>query len=150
MCSIAATVSIASQLICWRCAQDAVSVKLGAAIKMQKVTGSMAQITKTMSKVLQTMDLGKIQMSMDKFEQAFEDSDVMAGTVMGTMDSSTALSTPQGEIEELMMQVADENQLDLGEDMPNAAKSAPAKATEQEAEEEDELTKRLAQLKAPP
>jgi hypothetical protein len=27
------------------------------------------QITKTMGKVLQTMDLGKIQLTMDKFEQ---------------------------------------------------------------------------------
>jgi len=36
----------------------------------QTLTGSSpSQITKTMGKVLQTMDLGKIQLTMDKFEQ---------------------------------------------------------------------------------
>lgn len=40
--------------------------KLGAAIKMQKVTKSMGQITGTMSKVLQTMKLDDIQATMDK------------------------------------------------------------------------------------
>jgi division protein CdvB (Snf7/Vps24/ESCRT-III family) len=45
---------------------EAVAGKLGAAIKMQKVTKSMGQITGTMSKVLQTMKLDDIQATMDK------------------------------------------------------------------------------------
>mmetsp|Transcript_1494 Transcript_1494/g.3064 ORF Transcript_1494/g.3064 Transcript_1494/m.3064 type:complete len:207 (+) Transcript_1494:184-804(+) len=126
---------------------DAVAGKLGAAVKMQKVTGSMAQITKSMGKVLQTMDLGKIQLTMDKFEKAFEDTDVMANTVMGSMDSSTAMATPQSEIDLLMQQVADENQLDISGALPDAAQAAPASAVREDPE--DEMTKRLAMLKAP-
>eukprot|EP00960_Hanusia_phi_P025395 745605-Hanusia_phi.AAC.1 len=139
--------------------QDAVAGKLGAAMKMQKVTSSMAQITKSMGKVLQTMKLDKIEAIMDKFEKVcklsaqlkvaadtvpkvFEDADVMSAQVTGAMQSrldffpvgkgkgagrlslmgscSTSMSTPQSEIEELLQQVADENQLDLGENMPQA------------------------------
>lgn len=129
---------------------DAVSGKLQGAIKMQKVTGSMAQITKTMGKVLQTMQLDKIQETMDKFEKAFEDTDVMAGTVTGAMDSSTSMATPQSEIDDLMKEVADENQLEFGE-----AISRPDKAGVQQpiaaaaADEDDELLARLQKLKAP-
>uniref|UniRef100_A0A7S0HT47 Charged multivesicular body protein 1a n=1 Tax=Hanusia phi TaxID=3032 RepID=A0A7S0HT47_9CRYP len=126
---------------------DAVAGKLGAAMKMQKVTSSMAQITKSMGKVLQTMKLDKIEAIMDKFEKVFEDADVMSAQVTGAMQSSTSMSTPQSEIEELLQQVADENQLDLGENMPQASKNV-AKAGEQ-VQEEDELMRRLAQLKAP-
>mmetsp|Transcript_40784 Transcript_40784/g.79851 ORF Transcript_40784/g.79851 Transcript_40784/m.79851 type:complete len:212 (+) Transcript_40784:241-876(+) len=129
---------------------DAVAGKLGAAIKMQKVTKSMGQITGTMQKVLASMDLVKIQQTMDQFEQAFDETDVRAGTVTKAMESTTALSTPQQQIDELMMKVAEENQLDLQACMPNAVtarpQAAPAQAVE---EEEDELTKRLQALKAP-
>jgi len=127
---------------------DAVAAKLGASIKMQKVTGSLAQVTKTMGKVLKTMDLGKIQREMDKFEKAFEDTDVMASTVMGTMDSSTSMATPQSEIDLLMQQVADENQLDMSGAMPQAAMAVPAAAEAAADKEEDALAARLAQLKA--
>mmetsp|Transcript_9402 Transcript_9402/g.22291 ORF Transcript_9402/g.22291 Transcript_9402/m.22291 type:complete len:208 (+) Transcript_9402:89-712(+) len=128
---------------------DAVAAKLGAAVKMQKVTASMGQVTKTMGKVLKTMDLGKIQLTMDKFEKAFEDTDVMASTVMGTMEGSTSMSTPQSEIELLMQQVADENQLDISGALPQAATALPARAEAVEEQEEDALAQRLAQLKAP-
>uniref|UniRef100_A0A7S0VMA6 Charged multivesicular body protein 1a n=1 Tax=Hemiselmis tepida TaxID=464990 RepID=A0A7S0VMA6_9CRYP len=128
---------------------DAVAGKLGAAIKMQKVTKSMGQITGTMSKVLASMDLAKIQTTMDQFEKAFDDTDVLAQTVTGTMESTTALSTPQQQIDDLMMQVAEEHQLDLGGVMPNAVRTQAQAAPAAAEEEEDELTKRLNALKAP-
>jgi charged multivesicular body protein 1 len=128
---------------------DAVSGKLSGAIKMQKVTGSMAQITKTMGKVLQTMKLDKIQETMDKFEKAFEDTDVMSATVTGAMDSSTSMATPQSEIEDLMKEVADENQLEYGEAMARPQQASVAQPQAAAANEDDELLRRLNELKAP-
>jgi charged multivesicular body protein 1 len=131
---------------------DAVAGKLGSAIKMQKVTGTMANITKTMGKVLKTMKLEDIEQTMEKFEQAFEDTDVMAASVTHAMESSTSMTTPPTEIEALMQEVADENELEFGAAMGNlgpghklASKPKPAAAEE----EEDELMARLAKLKAP-
>mmetsp|Transcript_16845 Transcript_16845/g.27041 ORF Transcript_16845/g.27041 Transcript_16845/m.27041 type:complete len:213 (+) Transcript_16845:97-735(+) len=130
---------------------DAVSGKLGAAIKMQKVTGNMATITKTMGKVLKEMKLDKIQETMDKFEQAFDDTDVMSAAVTGAMESSTSMTTPQSEIENLMKEVADENSLEFGDaiarpDQKGVTLPAAAAAV---ADEDDELLARLAKLKAP-
>ena len=116
---------------------------------MKSVTKDMASTTKTMGKGLQSMKLEKIQEVMDKFEQKFEDTDVMAATVAGAMDSSTSMSTPQSEIEQLMREVADENQLEMGEAMPGANVAQVKKAVQQKEDEDDELLARLAKLKAP-
>mmetsp|Transcript_14906 Transcript_14906/g.40783 ORF Transcript_14906/g.40783 Transcript_14906/m.40783 type:complete len:82 (-) Transcript_14906:476-721(-) len=62
---------------------EAVAAKLEIAVKTQKVTSSMSQVTKAMGKVMSSMDLPKIQEIMDKFEKAFEDADVMSSTVTG-------------------------------------------------------------------
>lgn len=68
----------------------------------------------------------------EQFEKAFEDTDVMAQTVQGTMDNSTAMSTPAHEVEDLLKQLADEAQLDMSAAFPNAqgvrvpAQAAPA------------------------
>ena len=71
-------------------------------------------------------------MRCEQFEKAFEDTDVMAQTVQGTMDNSTAMSTPANEVEDLLKQLADEAQLDMSAAFPNAqgvrvpAQAAPA------------------------
>jgi len=99
-----------------------------------------------MGKVMQTMNLVKIQETMDKFEKAFEDTDVMASTVTGSMESTTALSTPAGEVDDFMRQVAEENGLEMEGAMPATGAAVPT----QEAAGEDDLARRLAQLRARP
>lgn len=130
---------------------EAVSAKLNAAIKNQQVTGSMAQITKTMGKVLKTMSLSDIQKTMDKFEKEFENADVATAAVEGAMQSSTSMTTPKSEIDELVAQVKDENQMDttdkLGVPLQGGVKNAAA--SQAETTEDDELMARLAKLKAP-
>merc|ERR1719337_25979 len=114
---------------------EAVSAKLNAAIKNQQVTGSMAQITKT----------------MDKFEKEFENADVATAAVEGAMQSSTSMTTPKSEIDELVAQVKDENQMDTtdkpGVPLQGGVKNAAA--SQAETTEDDELMARLAKLKAP-
>mmetsp|Transcript_14901 Transcript_14901/g.40765 ORF Transcript_14901/g.40765 Transcript_14901/m.40765 type:complete len:84 (-) Transcript_14901:257-508(-) len=50
---------------------EAVAAKLEIAVKTQKVTSSMSQVTKAMGKVMSSMDLPKIQEIMDKFEKVY-------------------------------------------------------------------------------
>jgi len=50
---------------------------------------------------------------MEAFEKQFDDMEVVTKTMEGTMDSSTASSTPAEEVDDLIRQVADLNNLDL-------------------------------------
>lgn len=45
---------------------------------------------------------------MDKFEQQFENLDVQSQVMENTMMNSSTLSTPQGQVDSLMQEVADE------------------------------------------
>lgn len=46
---------------------------------------------------------------MDKFESQFEDLDVQTSYMENSMGQTTAVSTPQDQIDELIMQVKKEN-----------------------------------------
>lgn len=50
-------------------------------------------------------------MVMEKFEQQFEDLDVQAQYMEGSMGKTTTLSTPHDQVEQLMMAVAEEHGL---------------------------------------
>lgn len=45
---------------------------------------------------------------MDRFEQSFENLDVQSQVMEGTMCNTSTLTTPQGEVDNLMQEVADE------------------------------------------
>ena len=45
---------------------------------------------------------------MDRFETQFENLDVQSQVMEGAMSGSSTLTTPQGEVDSLMHQVADE------------------------------------------
>lgn len=85
---------------------------------------------------------------MTKLLQAFDDCDVMSAAVTGAMESSTSMTTPQSEIEDLMREVADENQLEFGEAIARPTAGGVKTAAAQE-DEDDELLARLKKLKAP-
>jgi len=130
---------------------EAISAKLDTAIKMQQVTGQMATITKSMDKVMKSMNLEKISSIMDEFEKCMFDSEVQAGVVNKTMDGTTTGATDQSEIEAAMSQIAEENALDLGEALPSVAGMGAARVEEKPVGEgeDDDLMRRLAQLRAP-
>jgi charged multivesicular body protein 1 len=80
-------------------------------------------------------------MVMDKFEQQFEDLDVQTEYMENTMGQTTAMTTPQDQVEELMQQVADENGLELQQTLPSS--NHPIKETEVPVD----LSERLAKLR---
>lgn len=73
--------------------------------------------------------------------------EVQAEFMENSMAGSTSLSTPEGDVNSLMQQVADDYGLEVSVGLPQpAAHAIPGKVTEKV--EEDNLSKRLAELKA--
>ncbi|KAL3938875.1 MAG: hypothetical protein SGBAC_006298 [Bacillariaceae sp.] len=128
---------------------DACSSRIETAVRMNQVTDGMKGVVKGMDKGLSSMNVEKISKLMDKFEQQFEDLDVKTQYMEGTMNATTATSTPAGQVDELISQVADANNLELGEAFSEAGpvgKKTPALA--KPAAEADDLETRLANLKS--
>ncbi|KAI8051450.1 vacuolar assembly protein DID2 [Syncephalis plumigaleata] len=126
---------------------DAVTSRVQTAVTMRQVSTSMAGVVKGMDKALETMNLEKISMIMDKFEDQFEDIDVQTQYMEGAMVGSTAQTTPQGEVDTLLQQVADEAGLELKHELGEAVIPATHLEEEKEKERADELTERLARLR---
>jgi len=61
-----------------------------------------------MDKAMESMNLERISLVMDKFESQFADLDVQTSYMEDTMQSTTAVNTPQDQIDELMKQAAEE------------------------------------------
>lgn len=118
---------------------------------MGQVTEAMKGVVKGMDKGLASMDIEKISALMDKFEQQFEDLDVKTQYMEGTMNATTATSTPAEQVDSLISQVADANNLELGEAFSQAGpvgkKTPSLKESQKEAPVADDLEARLAKLR---
>ena len=64
-----------------------------------------------------------------------------------TMCNTTTLTTPQNQVESLMHEVADEAGIELNMQMPAGQTTAVGGTSSQAAQEQDELTQRLAKLR---
>lgn len=88
----------------------------------------------------------KMSQTMDQFEKQFVNMEVQAEFMESAMAGSTSLSTPEGEVNSLMQQVADNYGLEVSVGLPQPATHAvPTKASEKV--EEGDLSRRLAELK---
>lgn len=129
---------------------DAVSSKIQSAVMMKGVTKNMDSVVKALSKAINSMDLQKVSAVMDKFESQFEDLDVRTSVLENAMGSATTTSTPQDQVESLIQQVAEENGLEIIDQL-SEAKGVPSTSlsasTERPQSEEDALTRRLAALR---
>ncbi|KAJ8878742.1 hypothetical protein PR048_019328 [Dryococelus australis] len=124
---------------------DAVASRVQSALTTRKVTQSMAGVMKAMDAAMKSMNLEKISGLMDKFETQFEDLDVQSSVLENTMSQTTTTMVPQGDVDSLMQQVADEAGLELNLNLPQAG--ATVGTSTQVSQEQDELTSRLAQLR---
>lgn len=77
-------------------------------IRRRQVTSSMAGVVRAMDAAMKGMNLEKISSLMDKFEQQFEDLDVQSSYMENTMSQTTTTAVPQGDVDSLLQQVADE------------------------------------------
>lgn len=92
---------------------DAVAARVETAVRMNTLTKSMSGVVKGMDKVLGSMDVSKITVLMDKFEKQFDDMDVRSEFMESAMGNATSTSTPQSEVDKLMMQVGEEHGLEV-------------------------------------
>jgi charged multivesicular body protein 1 len=127
---------------------DAVASRIETAVRMNTVSGAMKSVVKGMDKGLAAMNPEEISKIMDKFEQQFEDLDVKAEYMEGTMNATTATTTPAEQVDDLIMMVADENNLELGEAFSEMASVGKLPTKEKPVAEADDLEARLANLRA--
>ncbi|XP_010498146.1 PREDICTED: ESCRT-related protein CHMP1A-like [Camelina sativa] len=126
---------------------DAVVARLDTQAKMATITKSMTSIVKSLESSLATGNLQKMSETMDSFEKQFVNMEVQAEFMENAMAGSTSLSTPEGEVNSLMQQVADDYGLEVSVGLPQPAGHAIPTKTEEKVEEDD-LSRRLAELKA--
>ena len=147
---------------------DAVASRVETAVTMRQVTGNMTSVVKGMDKAMDTMNLDRvcssllqsrytflevysfqISLVMDKFEAQFADLDVQTSYMEDTMASTTAVSTPQDEVEALMRQTAEEANIELQHDLASKDLAGVPDLTQKEPvrEEDDMLAARLRALR---
>eukprot|EP00160_Parvularia_atlantis_P012717 Unigene2582_Nuclearia_a/m.7973 Unigene2582_Nuclearia_a/g.7973 ORF Unigene2582_Nuclearia_a/g.7973 Unigene2582_Nuclearia_a/m.7973 type:complete len:227 (+) Unigene2582_Nuclearia_a:129-809(+) len=144
---------------------DAVASKVQTAVTMKQMTKNISGVVSQMDRAMQSMNLEqvppcrccrralvltrhprhprKITMTMEKFEKQFEDLDVQTQTMENAMSSTTTMTTPAEEVDQLIAQVADEAGLDFDKQVANAPFGTTSKAEQ----EQDDLTQRLARLR---
>jgi len=131
---------------------DAVASRVESAVKMNLVTKQMAGVVKGMDASLASMDVEKIAKVMDGFEKSFENVDVRSEYIEQAINSSTSAAMPEGEVDQLLQQVADEHGLEFQSKMSQSVPSAAPVAQQQPAAsipeaEEDALAERLRKLR---
>lgn len=87
---------------------------------------------------------------MDKFETQFTDLDVQTSYMEDAVSSTTAVSTPQDQVDLLMQQMADEAKIELQHEMGSKdldGKVADLTPREKIREEDDSLAERLRALR---
>uniref|UniRef100_A0A0D6R9M8 Uncharacterized protein n=1 Tax=Araucaria cunninghamii TaxID=56994 RepID=A0A0D6R9M8_ARACU len=125
---------------------DAVVSRLDTQAKMMTINKSMTSIVRALDTALASNNLQKMSETMDQFESQFVNMEVQSQFVENAMAGSTSLSTPEDQVNTLMQQVADDYGLEVSIGLPQPAGHAiPAKP---EKVEEDDLSRRLAELKA--
>jgi len=125
---------------------DAVSARVQTAVTTRKITQSMAGVVGAMDAALKSMNLEKVSQLMDNFERQFKNLDVQSASMDAAMSATTTLTAPQGDVDKLMQQAADEAGIELNMELPAGQTSAVGASTKASAEQ-DELTQRLAKLR---
>lgn len=129
---------------------DAVAARVQTAMMTKKITQSLGGVTKAMESAMRSMNLEKVSQIMDKFEKQFEDLDVQSNTMEATMSTTTTTLTPEGQVDGLMQQIADEAGLELNVELPSAVTStigSKSSTAADEQQKQDDLSSRLAQLR---
>jgi charged multivesicular body protein 1 len=129
---------------------DAVASRLETAIRMQQINKAMTQTVKGMSNAMKSMKVEQIASTMEEFAKSFEDMDVRSGYMESTMESSTSMTTPPEEVDNLLQMVADEAGLQISGQLDSAGpvgSGVKKEAAPAQVNEADNLEKRLAELR---
>lgn len=129
---------------------DAVASRVQSGLMMKSLTKNMGSVVKGLDKAIASMDLSKVSAIMEKFESQTEHLDVHTSVMEDTMSAATTLTTPQNQVDALITQVAEENGLEVADQLaglePGASTLEATKASTS-TNKESELDKRLAALR---
>lgn len=126
---------------------DGVNQRIQTAVTMQKVSMSMRGVVKGMDRAMASMNLVQLTQLMDKFEKQQEDLDVQTSVMDNAMGASTANTMPEGQVTELMEQVADEHGIEMAQELESTTEG-PLGSTSTANAEQDVLAERLAQIRS--
>jgi len=124
---------------------DAVAARVNTAVQMGKLTNDMSKIVGNMDAVMKTMNVEKISSVMDNFEQQFENLDLNSKYMEQAIDSTTAQTMPENQVESLMTQIADENGLEFQSQIDSVG-IGKGKLKQENHDEENDLEARLKKL----
>ncbi|KAG8380059.1 hypothetical protein BUALT_Bualt07G0154100 [Buddleja alternifolia] len=125
---------------------DAVVSRLDTQTKMNAIGKSMGSIVKSLGSTLDSKNLQKMSETMDQFEKQFVNMEVQAEFMESSMAGSTSLSTPEGDVNSLMQQVADDYGLEVSVGLLEPGANAVS-VKNSEKVDEDDLSRRLTELK---
>ncbi|KAK2957304.1 putative Charged multivesicular body protein 1 [Blattamonas nauphoetae] len=92
---------------------DGIQSRLSMTAGMQSVVQGIDQVCKQLQRVSNQMDIQKVNKILDKFDQQVTHMETVSDVVMGAMDDNTQNQIASSEVNQLISQVADENQLQL-------------------------------------
>ena len=98
---------------------DTIAQRLNSAYQNQTLTQNMENLTKQLLGAGSMMDLVKMTETMSNFEKLFDDLDVNTAMMDQVMDNVNAGTVNEGEVNELIAQVAQQNGMQLSEDFEN-------------------------------
>jgi charged multivesicular body protein 1 len=135
---------------------DAVASRLESSVRITEINKAMGQTVHSMSACLKNMQPDQVANTMADFEKAFEDMDVAAKNMEGSMEASTSMSTNADEVDNLIAMVAKQHSLDtamilddagtVGTKIPESAAAADSSTVPQNPE--NALEARLAKLRS--
>jgi charged multivesicular body protein 1 len=89
-------------------------------------------LTKQLQKTLSNNELLKASKVMEDFDKALENLELQGNNMSSVMSQQVAQATPQDQVNNLLEQIADEQGMQLKEDLPGAPTQLVAKQNEAE------------------
>eukprot|EP01125_Pyxidicula_operculata_P003872 TRINITY_DN1537_c0_g1_i3.p1 TRINITY_DN1537_c0_g1~~TRINITY_DN1537_c0_g1_i3.p1 ORF type:complete len:135 (-),score=28.33 TRINITY_DN1537_c0_g1_i3:192-596(-) len=110
---------------------DGMKSRLETVRATKQLTKNLATVSKALGQSIEQMNLAQVEKILSKFDENFEDIDVMEKTVNDAMEAQTAKMIPTDEVDSLIKEVADEYSLSLNELLPEIAVSTGSKVSTQ-------------------
>lgn len=134
---------------------SAVAARVEASANMSTIGNNMKDIVSSLGIALDSMDVEKLSMTMDEFEKQVEALDIQSAVMEKSIQTTTASTTPEDQVEQLMRQVADEHKLEFQSTfdnikVPSQVKTNVVQAADSHSvdDHDKQLASRLAALKS--
>jgi charged multivesicular body protein 1 len=114
--------------------------KLEAQMSMLAMNKNIGALTKQLQKTLSNNELMKASKVMEDFDKCLENLELQGNNMSSVMNQQVAQSTPEDQVQSLLSEIADNQGMQLQQEMPGA----PVKMVEKQ--EEDSLEARMKNL----